>query len=293
LARRLGLPVVETYHTYFEEYLHHYVPLLPRRLMRFVARRFTVSQCAALDALIVPSRAMRSALESYGVRCPMQVIPTGIEMAQFARGDGRVFRARLAIGPEQPALVHVGRIAHEKNVDFLLRMVDRLRRRVPAAVLIVAGEGPALEHCRRLARRLDLEANVRFVGYLARESALLDCYRAGDLFVFASRTETQGLVLLESMALGTPVVSTAHMGTVDILAPERGAMIAPDDEQAFADRVADLLADPDRRRRMAAEAIEYAATWSTPALTAQLVELYSSVRRRTPPASPSLALSNR
>src|SRR5690606_8306736 len=68
IARELGVPVIETYHTYFEEYLHHYVPVIPRSLMRFVARRFTVSQCAALDALVVPSLAMQQALEDYGVR---------------------------------------------------------------------------------------------------------------------------------------------------------------------------------------------------------------------------------
>ena len=84
IARELGVPVIETYHTYFEEYLHHYVPLIPRSVMRFIARRFTVSQCSALDALVVPSKAMQQALEDYGVRCPMHVIPTGMEMERFA-----------------------------------------------------------------------------------------------------------------------------------------------------------------------------------------------------------------
>ena len=111
IARELGVPVIETYHTYFEEYLHHYVPLIPRSVMRFVARRFTVSQCSALDSLVVPSRAMQAALEDYGVRCPMHIIPTGMEMERFASGNGRRFRERLGIAPDRPTLVHVGRIA--------------------------------------------------------------------------------------------------------------------------------------------------------------------------------------
>ena len=120
---------------------------------------------------------------------------------------------------------------------------------------------------------------MRFVGYLSRERELLDCYRAGDLFVFSSRTETQGLVLLESMALGVPVVSTAHMGTADIVTPQRGAQVAPDDEGEFANIVVRLLEDPPRRAAMSAEARAYAATWSASAMADRLAGLYSAVAR--------------
>ena len=277
VARALGVPVIETYHTYFEEYLHHYVPLMPRAVMRFVARRFTVSQCNVLDALVVPSRAMEQALLDYGVQCPMHIIPTGMEMERFAGGDGQRFRAQLGIAPGQPVLVHVGRIAHEKNIEFLFRMFARVIRSKPEAVFIVAGEGPALASCKAYVRSLGLAQQVRFVGYLSRERELLDCYRAGDLFVFSSRTETQGLVLLEAMALGVPVVSTAHMGTADIVNPQRGARLAPDDEAGFASIVVQLLEDAPRRAAMSAEARAYAATWSASAMADRLAGLYSSV----------------
>lgn len=277
IARELGVPVIETYHTYFEEYLYHYVPLSPRGLMRFLARRFTVSQCNALNALVVPSIAMKTALEKYGVRTPMHIIPTGLDMKRFNGGDGARFREKLGIAPDQPTLVHVGRIAHEKNIEFLFRMLMRVRAMIPNVVMIVAGEGPALRHCRNVVREAGLEPNVRFVGYLNRDRELLDCYRAGDLFVFSSKTETQGLVLLEAMALGVPVVSLAHMGTVDILQPQRGCVIAPENEEAFATQVVTLLKDDARRRHMATEAVAYASTWSAQATTARLVDLYRDV----------------
>jgi glycosyltransferase involved in cell wall biosynthesis len=277
VARELGVPVIETYHTYFEEYLHHYVPLIPRSVMRFVARRFTVSQCSALDALVVPSVAMQKALQDYGVRCPMHIIPTGMEMERFANGDGRRFRERVGIPSDRPTLVHVGRIAHEKNIDFLLRMFVRVVKRKPETMLVVAGEGPALEHCKSYVESLQLSANVRFVGYLSRDRELPDCYNAGDLFVFSSKTETQGLVLLEAMACGTPVVSTAYMGTADIVKPERGARVAPDDEEGFANLVVELLNDPAHRLAMSSEARAYAATWSAGAMATRMAELYSSL----------------
>lgn len=277
LARALRIPVIESYHTYFEEYLHHYVPLMPRSIMRFIARRFTVSQCNVLDALVVPSRAMEQALVDYGVKCPMHIVPTGMEMERFAGGDGQRFRAQLGIAPGQPALVHVGRIAHEKNIEFLFRMFALVVRSKPGAAFIVAGEGPALASCKAYVRSLGLDRHVRFVGYLSRERELLDCYRAGDLFVFSSRTETQGLVLLESMALGVPVVSTAHMGTADIVNPQRGAQVAPDDEAEFANIVVRLLDDAPRRAAMSAEARVYAGTWSATAMADRLADLYSAV----------------
>jgi len=277
LARALRVPVIETYHTYFEEYLHHYVPLLPRAVMRFMARRFTVSQCNVLDALVVPSRAMEQALLDYGVQCPMHIIPTGMEMDRFAGGDGQRFRTQVGIAPGQPVLVHVGRIAHEKNIEFLFRMFEIVVRSKPGAVFVVAGEGPALASCKAYVRSLGLGQQVRFVGYLSRERELLDCYRAGDLFVFSSKTETQGLVLLESLALGVPVVSTAHMGTADIVNPQRGAHVAPDDEAEFANIVVRLLDDAPRRTAMSTEARAYAATWSATAMADRLAGLYSTV----------------
>jgi 1,2-diacylglycerol 3-alpha-glucosyltransferase len=280
LARALRLPVIESYHTYFEEYLHHYVPLTPRRLMRFIARRFTVSQCTDLDALVVPSPAMRRALENYGVRCPMHIIPTGMDMARFNGGDGARFRAQLDIAPAAPTLVHVGRIAHEKNIDFLLRMFARVAERRADAVLIVAGEGPALNHCKSYVESLGLAGRARFVGYLSRERDLLDCYRAGDVFVFSSKTETQGLVLLEAMALGVPVVSTAHMGAADIVNPQRGAVVAPDDEQGFAAIVLGLLADPARRAAMAQAGRRYAGEWSAHSMTERLTGVYAALNCR-------------
>jgi 1,2-diacylglycerol 3-alpha-glucosyltransferase len=285
LARALDLPVVETYHTYFEEYLHHYVPLLPRALTRFAARRFTCAQGNAVDHLIAPSRAMRAALLAYGVRTPVTVIPTGLEEDRFVLGDGERFRTRHGIAPGRPVLVHVGRIAHEKNIDFLLRMFVRVRVEVPQTLLLIAGEGPALPHCKRLAAELGVGEHVSFVGYLDRRSELLDCYRAGDVFVFASRTETQGLVLLEAMAQGVPVVSTAHMGTLDILSADRGCVVSGEDEAEFASHAADLLRNDVARSVLGADAQRYAATWSALEMARRLETLYEETMRAVRPAA--------
>ncbi len=277
LARRLRVPVVETYHTFFEEYLHHYVPFLPKALTRRLARRMSVSQCAAVDALVVPSRQMLERLCSYGITARAEVLPTGVDLARFRGGDGQAFRRQHRIPATRPVLVHISRVAHEKNIDFILRALVTVRQEVPEVLLVIAGEGPALGHLQQLTARLGLVPNVLFVGYLDRASTLLDCYRAGDAFVFASRTETQGLVLLEALALGVPVVSTAVMGTVDVLAGVQGAVVAPDEVGGFAASVVRVLKDPELRARLALAAPADAAGWSAAAMAERLVALYRSL----------------
>src|SRR5438270_2197521 len=210
LSRRADTPAIATYHTFFEEYLHHYMPLVPAPLARFLARSFSRSQCAAVHALIAPSEQMRAVLTGYGVTTPIHVVPTGLAADRFRPGDGRAFRARAGIDAGRALVTYIGRVAHEKNIGFLLRMFREVIRSVPGALLVIAGEGPAREALRQQAGHLGLAEHVHFAGYLERDSALLDCYAAADVFVFASRTETQGLVLLEAMAQGTPVVSPAH-----------------------------------------------------------------------------------
>ncbi|MCW8884505.1 MAG: glycosyltransferase [Motiliproteus sp.] len=280
LSKLLGIPTVESYHTFFEEYLYHYVPLLPKSWMRYAARSFTRSQCNDVDAVVVPSIAMLEVLRAYGVDCPAEVIPTGIDQSCFTEGCGDRFRKQHDIDSQRPTLVHVGRIAHEKNIDFLLQVICRLKQSLPKILLIVAGEGPALKHLKQLGRKLDIEKNLLFVGYLERKSELPDCYRAGDAFVFASRTETQGLVLLEAMALGVPVISTAVMGTRDIVEPQRGAVHAEEDVEQFSQQTLKLLADPQRRKQVASDAKQFADTWSVPNLTRKLANLYSSLSQK-------------
>lgn len=282
LAARLDLPVVETYHTYFEEYLYHYIPFLPHSLLRLLARRLTVSQCGRVDEVIVPSIAMRETLETYGVAGSMYIIPTGIDLERFGGGDGRGFRVRHGIPPDRPTLVHVGRIAFEKNIDFLLHCMRRVRERVPKALLVIAGEGPASGSLRSLTEKLGLEEHVLFVGYLDRDGELLDCYSAGDAFLFASRTETQGLVLLEAMAMGVPVVSTAVMGTRDILLQGKGAVVCEEDLEEFADGVVGLLEDHKRREALGQEAARFASEWSDIAMASRLLGLYEEMVERSP-----------
>ncbi|MEH6641377.1 glycosyltransferase [Vreelandella glaciei] len=281
LGRRLGLPVIATYHTLFEEYVHHYIRWLPRRWLRLAARRLSVHQCQQLDALVAPSRAMQETLTRYGVTTPSTVIPTGLSLESFCHPQGAQddsdFRAHYDLPTDARLLLYVGRAAFEKNIDFLIDMLPKVLAEHPTARLIITGEGPAHDSLVRRAQEVGVAESVLFLGYLDRHGPLQAAYRAADVFVFASRTETQGLVLLEAMALGTPVVSTAMMGTLDVLKEGEGCLIAEDTHDDFAAKVNRLLRDNALCQQLAKRAQAYAASWHEDAKSAELVSLYRQI----------------
>lgn len=284
LSKLLGIPCVETYHTFFEEYLHHYVPLVPRGVMRLIAKRFSRHQGNSLNGMIVPSRPMLQVLKGYGVTTHAEVIPTGIEPSSFVAGDRTAFRKKYGIAEERPVLLFLGRVAHEKNIGFLLEMLPWVVRQIPDVLLIIAGEGPARHSLEQRTRELSLENNTLFLGYLDRATELNDCYRAADLFVFASRTETQGLVLLEAMAQGTAVVSTAELGTLDVLKEGLGVRIAREETEDFSAKIIALLQDPQQRAALGEAGREYALSWSAREQAQKMRNLYDTVisARTTP-----------
>ncbi len=279
LAKRLCIPCVETYHTFFEEYLYHYVPLVPKRYMRIIARRFSRHQGNSLDGMIVPSHPMLQVLKDYGITTPTEVIPTGIEPESFIPGDRAAFRERYQIAQDRPVLLFVGRVAFEKNIGFLLNVLQRVRQHIPEVLFLIAGEGPALKSLTHEAQALGLAENVQFIGYLDRHTELNSCYRAADLFIFASRTETQGLVLLEAMAQGIPVVSTAELGTRDVLREGMGVLIAKEELDDFSEKVMRLIKDTDLRRTLGEAGHDYAHTWSAGKQAGRLLAFYQSVKR--------------
>jgi glycosyltransferase involved in cell wall biosynthesis len=280
LSRLLGVPCIETYHTFFEEYLYHYIPLLPRKLLRFAAQRFSRHQGNSLNGMVVPSHPMLQVLQRYGITTPTEVIPTGIAPDNFVPGDRAAFRQKFGIGQERPMLLFVGRVAHEKNIDFLLKVVDQVRKEVADVLFVIAGEGPARPSLTREVAELGLTANVMFIGYLDRHTELNSCYCSADVFIFASRTETQGLVLLEAMAQGLPVVSTAELGTRDVLREGQGVWIAQEELTHFSGKVVRMLGDAQARQDLGRLGCEYAQGWSASNQAQQMLHFYQEVLDR-------------
>lgn len=278
LSKKTGLPVVETYHTYFEHYLHHYLPFLPHKLTSKVARTLSRKQCNSVDSIIAPTDEMAAALIEYQIKTPITVIPTGIDCNQFSRGNGSEFRKSYGIPHDRPVMLNVGRVAFEKNLPFLIKVLKEVKQTIPDVLLLIAGEGPAQNSLQQKVKKSGLTNNVLFVGYLERGQALLDCYQSADVFVFASRTETQGLVLLEAMALGVPVVSTAVMGTASVLKDATGAIVVPEDVRAFTDGIIPILTNPIRKQQLSEAAQVFVQhNWSSSEMARRVLSHYQQL----------------
>jgi 1,2-diacylglycerol 3-alpha-glucosyltransferase len=193
------------------------------------------------------------------------------------------------IALDRPLLLYVGRVAHEKNIEFLLHSFVVLRRSRPDAMLAIAGEGPARAQLQGLASRLGIALRIAIHRLSGARTRLADCYAAADVFVFASRTETQGLVLLEALAQGRPVVSTAILGTASILQPGCGARVAPEKPDVFAKTVLDVLDDPQRAARLSAQGLDYARSWASMHMAWRLAKLYRELKDPSPASTTALA----
>ncbi len=278
LASKLNIPCIETYHTFFEDYLHHYLPWVPKCLARGMARMISKRQCNAVDAIIAPSNPMLDVLRCYGVNVTAEVIPTGLQAHSFKEADGQEFREKYDIALDRPMMLYVGRVAFEKNIDFLLEMTKFLSEKRPDILLVITGEGPAEASLHKLAKTLGIEKYVKFIGYLDRNMELNACYQAADVFVFASKSETQGLVLLEAMAQGTPVVGIAELGTASILIEGKGALIATDDTLEFAEKVHQLLNNPEQRFELGRRAKAYVLDkWTAKLQAERMIKFYAEL----------------
>lgn len=279
LSHLLDVPCVETYHTFFEDYLHHYLPFIPKSFAKYIARFISRRQCNEVSAIIAPSQPMLDVLRQYGVKAKAEVIPTGLQAHSFDEVDGQVFRVKYGIATDRPVALFVGRVAYEKNIGFLLHMMVELIKRQPDALLVIAGEGPAEHSLKAKTNTLNLQDHVQFIGYLDRDTNELNaCYRAADVFVFASTTETQGLVLLEAMAQAVPVVAIAELGTKSILIEGQGALIAPENPQLFAERVFQLLENPEERIILGKTAHAYALTrWTSRVQAERMLSFYEQL----------------
>ena len=276
-GKKLDIPVVETYHTFFEDYLHHYLPFIPQFISRKLARTISRRQCNAVDGIVSPSKPMLDVLKQYGIKTPAEVVATGLDDSSFAHVDGEHFRMSHDIPLAQPMLLFVGRVAHEKNIGFLLEMHVELIKKHPDALLVITGEGPAEESIKHSIDKLGISNKVRMIGYLDRSHELIACYKAADIFVFASKSETQGLVLLEAMAQGTAVVAIAELGTKSILIEGEGVLIAQDDIHDFADKVSALLSDAPKRQMIGEKGRQYAKEkWGAGVLAKKVAKFYKS-----------------
>jgi glycosyltransferase involved in cell wall biosynthesis len=259
----------------YEQYTH-YVPLASDALKRFVIQMST-DYCNLCTHVIAPSESVAVVLRERGVITPITSIPTGIDPDFYGRGDGHRFRHRVGISTEATVVGHVGRLAPEKNLDYLAEAVGRYLADRSNAVFLIVGSGDASESMERILR--DFADPNQFI-FADKQTGqdLADAYAAMDVFAFSSQSETQGMVLAEAMTAGVPAVALDAPGAREIVNASNGILLdASASAQEFAGAIATIADDWPRRDQMSEAAQKTAADFSLQRCADRMLAIYEQL----------------
>jgi 1,2-diacylglycerol 3-alpha-glucosyltransferase len=274
-AAELDLPLVFTFHTRYRDY-SHYVSL-NQKFVKEAIDRWLGDYMAHCHHIIVPSQSIRNLLaEEYGVVQQISTLPTGIDLAPYREADGRSLRQERNWG-DDTVLISVGRLAQEKNWDTLLTAAAELFRQEASVRLVIVGDGDDRSALEKLSEKLGIADRVEFTGLVPFDQ-IPRYLKAADLFVFASITETQGLVTMEAMAAGLPVVAVDATGTSDVVVDGRQGLLTENDSVALAQAILEVVGNPDWRHRLQEAALAQAATFDIERQAKELVAIYEEAR---------------
>jgi len=273
-ARRLGVPLVLTYHTLLEEYAHY--SHLPGGLGRWLMRKISRDFCNRADCVVAPTNSIRNILFSYGVKARIEVIPTGIDDDKRPSADHSWVRVKYGIPNEARLLIFVGRLAKEKNMDLLLRAFKLVVDRYSQAWLMLVGGGPLTDYTRSLAEELGVGGSTVITGFVPKEQ-IMDYFAASDIYVHAATTDTQALTLVEAMFCGVPAVVVDAFGPAEIVRGSGGGLVAKVEQADFADNILRLVEDDPLRRHLGEKAKSASVQFTAPACAARMRALYAEL----------------
>ncbi len=270
------IPIVFTHHTLYENYTH-YVPLDSAALKRMVIQ-LASDYCNLCNAVIAPSESVQRLLDERGVTVPVHVIPTGIDSALFRSGDSTRFRRAVGIADEAFVIGHLGRLAAEKNLNYLAEAVGRVLSENRGVVFLVVGDGDAKDSMESRLREFADPAQIVMAGKRSGQD-LADAYAAMNVFAFASQSETQGMVLAEAMTAGKAVVAIDGPGVREVIADGSNGLLLDGHASSldFAKALQSLLDDRNRLDGFAAAARETAKEYTVDACTDRLEAVYQQL----------------
>ena len=237
VAKNLKIPCIHTYHTMYEDYLHYVAK--GRLLKPYHVKQMSKSFCYHMSGIVAPSLRVKETLERYGIDEPIEIIPTGVDISKFSKSTNENIREKYKINSEQPLLLTLSRLAFEKNIDKLLNAMPDILARVPATKLMICGDGPARESLVQQVSDMNLTDSVIFTGEINNDE-VGSYYKAADVFVSTSVSESQGLTYIEAIASGTKVITT-HSPYTDSILTDASIGMTFTGEDELVNKVVDYL----------------------------------------------------
>ena len=287
LAKVLKKPLIGTYHTFFSETLMYASPkellkLLNIKLPDFhaskkegensFAKEFTSRVVNKIynqsDLIIAPSLPVKEILKKQGIKKNIEVLPSGIDTTTFFPNRNK---------KKEKIILHVGRIGYEKNIDVVIKVFKRVLKEIPDAKLIIAGDGPALPDLRKLSSEIKITQNIEFMGMLDRKN-LPQLYRNASVFITASTMETLGLVVLEAMASGLPIVAVDKYALSWLIKhSENGFLVKPFDETTMSKYLVEILKNKILCKNMGIKSRKLAITYDVKKVVVKIEKIYKDL----------------
>lgn len=279
-ARMLTIPLVFTYHIKYEDY-SHYIPLVPSSIAKSFIRKVTTGYSNKSDVVIAPSSAIKKLLLDGGVSSRIEVIPSGINIEEFAKDTGRreELRSKYKIGQDDVALITACRITEEKNVKFLVEAFNKIKKTCANAKFIIVGDGAVKKDLEEMVKNFGIGNDVVFTGLVNKEE-IISLYQASDIFVFASLTETQGLVAVEAMSAGIPAVAVRASGIEDMIMNGEDGILTENNVDEFSSAVIKVINDRDLRKKLSDQARINSKKFTIELWTEKIVKLYDSLIKK-------------
>lgn len=277
-ARRRALPLLFTHHTRYEEY-SHYVAGDSSSMKKF-AMNLSTEYANLCSWVIAPSRSISTLIKGRGVVSPVTEIPTGVDLTFFSRGDRKGFRESYGISDDTLVIGHLGRLAPEKNLDYLVQAVTHALETLPEARFLVVGKGPSEKSIYQVFHQKGMDGRLVMAGK-QEGASLSDAYHAMDLFVFASKSETQGMVITEAMAAGLPVIALDAPGAREVVADGGNGRLLSGDAppETFSRAIVHMAEDPEKLSELGSAAFETAGQFERKKCAQRLFRVYEGLIR--------------
>ncbi|MBI2264419.1 MAG: glycosyltransferase, partial [Armatimonadetes bacterium] len=273
-SKKLNIPLVFTFHTQYEQYTHYFP--LPQGFLKRLTRKMVTQYAEKCDCILLPAPSIGEVVQKYGITRRVERIPNAVDLSAFENTDGLAVRRRFGLTTREKVLVFVGRLAKEKNLEFLLDAFKMVVGNYSTARLLMVGGGPQEKALREYAVRLGLLNEVIFAG-MAPYSEIRHFYGASDVLVMTSTTEVKPLALLEAMASGVPIVAVTAHGASDTVTHEENGILTPLSTKSFSEGVLRVLWDDRLREKLAEGALASAAQYSVTRIAGQVAALYEDL----------------
>jgi len=287
-AKKKKVPLVFTWHTLYDQYTN-FVPFLPAKFAANWIIKRAVKYANQANAVIVPTESVMPIIQKWGVReldpstslgmTKKRIIPiaTGVVESEFLNPDRKIVREKYGIKDDEILLLLVSRLTAEKNINFLFETVLEILRKNEKTKFMLAGDGYLLSELKAKAKKENLEDRIIFAGIVARKE-LKNYYVAGDIFVYASKSETQGMIITEAMYVGLPIVAVKAPGIESLVENNRNGILTAERKDEFVLAVEKLIADEGLRKKMGEESAKIAREKYTSKICAQkLLEVYKTL----------------